>query len=164
MRTPAVLLTALVAALLPLHAQNKPIYKVEITIHDSRSRASLAARWAANCSARLPSSALAAAMRSSFACGAMLQTEFGYLDIGVNIECAVHESNGKAAMHGSIDLTGIAPNEGGPAAPGNNPTIKQTRLDLETILDFGRPTTVASMDDPVTARKLQVEATITGAN
>jgi hypothetical protein len=37
-------------------------------------------------------------------------------------------------------------------------------LELDTIVELGKPAVVASIDDPLTARKLQVEATITRAN
>jgi hypothetical protein len=37
-------------------------------------------------------------------------------------------------------------------------------LELDATVDLGKPTVVASIDDPLTARKLQVEATITRAN
>jgi hypothetical protein len=46
----------------------------------------------------------------------------------------------------------------------HNPTIRQTKLELDTTLDLGKATVVASIDDPLTARKLQVEATVTRAN
>jgi hypothetical protein len=45
-----------------------------------------------------------------------------------------------------------------------NPTIRQTRLDLDTTVELGKPTEVASIDDPLTSRKLQVEVTVTKAN
>jgi hypothetical protein len=45
-----------------------------------------------------------------------------------------------------------------------SPTIGQTKLELDATLELGKPTTVASIDDPVNARRLQVEVTITKAN
>jgi hypothetical protein len=46
----------------------------------------------------------------------------------------------------------------------HNPIVKQTRLDLEAVVELGKPTVVASIDDPLTTRKLQVEVTVSKAN
>lgn len=69
-----------------------------------------------------------------------------------------------AGDQGSLDMSNVAANESGPIAGVRNPTIKQTKLELDTIVELGKPAVVASIDDPLTARKLQVEATITRAN
>ena len=45
-----------------------------------------------------------------------------------------------------------------------NPVIRQTKLSVDAVVELGKPTVLASIDDPLTARKLQVEATITRAN
>jgi hypothetical protein len=42
-----------------------------------------------------------------------------------------------------------------------NPIIGQTKLNLDTAVDLGKPTIVAAIDDPLNARKLQVEAIVT---
>ncbi len=89
----------------------------------------------------------------------LVNTQYTYLDVGVNIECVVSEMNGKIAMHGSLDLSGVAPAEGGRGTP-QNPTLVQTKLELETLLELGRPTVIASIDDAATARQIEVEATV----
>ena len=96
---------------------------------------------------------------------AKVNTQFTYMDTGVNIECTVRESGGKVALHGSLDLSTIARHDAEPGAIDvPSPTIGQTKLELDATLELGKPTTVASIDDPVTARQLRVEATITSSN
>lgn len=91
-----------------------------------------------------------------------MSTQFTYVDVGVNIDCFVQRVGAKVLLRGSLDLSNATD---GPSMGGvRNPTIRQTRLDLHTSIEFGKPTVVASIDDPITARKLQVEATITKAN
>jgi hypothetical protein len=87
-------------------------------------------------------------------------TQFTYLDIGVNIDCTVDEHNGKYLMHADMDLSTVIPAERtGGAVP--NPTISQIKINMETTLTPGKPTVVASFDDPATSRKFDVDVTLT---
>jgi hypothetical protein len=45
-----------------------------------------------------------------------------------------------------------------------NPIIGQLKINVDTLLNSGRPTVVASIDDPMTLRKFDVEATVTRVN
>jgi len=171
------LAAATLAAWLPLHAQTSkeavPLYKVEINFRDGAESGSLTDRRytmlvtdsrKAVFKVGSKSPAVTGSIEPQTA-GSMVNTQFTYLDIGVNIECFVQGAGTRATMHGSLDLSNIGPSEGAPLVSGvRNPTIRQTRLDLETNMELGKPTVVASIDDPITARKLQVEATITRAN
>jgi len=95
----------------------------------------------------------------------MVNTQYSYIDVGVNIECVVSEMNGKVAMHGSLDLS-TATEHGAAQGAANppNPTVGQTKLDIDTAVELGKPTVIASIDDPVNLRKLQVEATVAKVN
>jgi type II secretory pathway component GspD/PulD (secretin) len=95
--------------------------------------------------------------------GATANTQYTHIDVGVNIECVVRESGGKIALHGLLDVSDIAPHDSS-AASARNPTIRQTKLELDTTIELGKATVVASIDDPATARKLRVEATVTKAD
>lgn len=94
--------------------------------------------------------------------GALTNTQFTYVDVGVNIECTAREAeSGRIALHGDIDLsTAITPEK--PPAPA--PTISQIRLSFDTAIPPGKATTVAGFDDPVTARKFDVEVTAAKVN
>lgn len=84
-------------------------------------------------------------------------TDYSYIDVGATLECLVADVGSKYAMHGLVSLSAVDTEK--PRNP--NPTLGQTRLEWDTAVDPGRPTVIASIDDPVNSRKLQVEATVT---
>ena len=88
---------------------------------------------------------------------AMTNTQFTYVDVGVNIECTVADQGGMVGIHTDLDLSGAVNDRN---ATGN-PVISQIKLVIDTALAPGKPTIVASFDDPVTSRKFEVEATVT---
>jgi len=185
MRTSGALAAAAVlAALLPVHAQDRKdpgpgvyapgLYKVEIAIRDGRDAAATAERRYTLLVNDRQKAVLKIGSRNpvvtgSFqpsTAGAMANTQFTYVDVGVNIECTVRdETGGKIALHGVLDLSDIAPPDSAPAAAaaGHNPIIRQTKLELDTTVEPGKPRVVASIVDPATTRKLVVEATVTKA-
>jgi len=176
----ALLAAAVLTALLPLHAQDRKepasgpgLYKVEIDFHDGHDAAAMTNRRYTLLVKDSTKAIFKVGSRNPTAsgsfqpavAGSMANTQYTYLDTGVYIECTVHESGGKIALHGSLDLSEIAPHDSAPASAGvRNPTIQQTKLDLDTTVELGKPTVVASIDDPATARKLLVEATVTKAD
>jgi len=95
----------------------------------------------------------------------LVNTQYTYLDVGVNIECVVSEMNGRTAMHGDLDLSTVmqpdAPRSG---ANPPNPTVVQTRLQVDTAIEPGKPTVIGAIDDPATARQFQIEALVTRVN
>lgn len=183
MRTLAVPLAVVaLAALLPVHSQDRkesapasPLYKVEIDIHDTGDADARTDRrytmllddsrkgvFRVGNKVPVASGSFQPGVGSA---GAVVNTQYTYLDIGVNIECTVHEVGGKVSLRGGLDLSTVVKHDGAPGAANlPNPTIGQTKLEIEATIELGRPTVVAAIDDPVTARKLQVEATVTKAN
>jgi hypothetical protein len=171
----ALLAAAVLAALVPLHAQDRKsgpgLYKVEFVFHDGRDAAAMTDRRYTLLVNELQKAVFKIGSRNPIVsgsfqpatAGSVTNTQYTYVDIGVNIECVVRESGGKIALHGSLDLSDIAPHDS-TAASARNPTIRQTRLELDTTVELGKPTVVASIDDPATARKLLVEATVTKAD
>ena len=84
------------------------------------------------------------------------------MDVGVNIDCLVQENAGKMLMHADMDMsTAIAPDKGNPIS---NPTISQIKVEIDTAVMPGKPTVVASFDDPVPSRKFEIEAVATKVN
>jgi hypothetical protein len=87
-------------------------------------------------------------------------TQYTYIDVGMNIECVVNDNNSNLTLHADLDISGaVMPEKGPNAAPA--PTISQIRLSLDTAVAPGKPTVVASFDDPVTSRKFDVDVAIT---
>ena len=146
------------------------IYKVEFDIHDSGDAAGKVRHYTLVTSAnqkavfkvgnRVPV-ATASFQPSTGGAATSPVTQVTYLDVGVNIECNLGDRNGRLMMSGSIDISTI-PHEA--ASAGGNPTITQTKLQLETAVDPGKPSLVAAIDDPVTARQFRIEATVTRVN
>jgi hypothetical protein len=96
---------------------------------------------------------------------ALASTQYTYIDVGVNIECSVRETDGtKLGMRASIEISSVVPPDKLVVAAADHPIIGQLRMGIDTLLDPGQPMVVASIDDPVTARKLEVEATVTKMN
>ena len=63
-------------------------------------------------------------------------------------------------MHADLDIsTAVMPDKTASAV--QNPTISQIRLNIDTTIPPGKPTVVASFDDPVTARKFDIDVAIT---
>ncbi len=157
------LLAAILAA--PLCAQpQRDVYKVDFTVRDSGD--------AGGKTGRKYSMMVNAGTKGVFKIGNRVpvttgspgtgqNTQFTYVDVGVNIECTVQDAGGgKAAMRGDLDLsTAITQDKPAPA-----PTISQIRISFDTALPQGKATPVASFDDPVTSRKFDLEATITKVN
>ncbi len=165
---------ACLIAILPALAQDKKgpadnaFYRVQFTIQDGSDPASKTVRTysmitAANRKAvfkvgdRVP--VTAAFQPSGPGVNPIVNTQ--YLDIGVTIECLIFDLGGKLAMHGNIDLSAVDRHDAKPGAGAANPTVGQTRIELDTAVEPGKPLVVASIDDPVNVRKLQVEATVT---
>jgi hypothetical protein len=171
------------AALLMLqgsvHAQEPrgpALYKVEFTIRDGAGAAAKVRRYSLltapgekavfKVGNRVPTAT------GSFQPGAggvginpLVNTQYTYLDVGVNLECTVVEAGpNRLAMRGLIDISSIVQHQAAQGATPPNPTVAQTRLQLDTSIEPGKPTVVASMDDPETTRQFQVEATVTRVN
>jgi hypothetical protein len=163
MRT-ALLLAAVMLA--PLYGQPRDVIKVDFTIRDTGDAGGKSGRkysMLLNTSQkgtfkignRVP-------MATSSSSGVGVNTQFTYVDVGVNMDCIVQENGGKMTMHADMDLsTAIAPEKGSPIS---NPTISQIRVSIDTAISPGKPTVVASFDDPVTSRKFEVEAVATKVN
>jgi len=176
----ALLIPALFMPLLPVHAQEKKdtepaAYKVEFAIRDNADSAKTARRYtlrmdgdrryAFKVGSRVP-----VAVRSSqpgagdSGAGPAVNTQYTYLDVGVNIESMIIETNHRYTLRGSLDISTIVQHDAAHGANPPSPTVAQTRMDIGTGIELGQPTVIATIDDPVTARQFQVEATVTRVN
>ncbi|HWC97375.1 MAG TPA: hypothetical protein VG456_11510 [Candidatus Sulfopaludibacter sp.] len=175
--------SALIAAalLLPAYAQERNVgpatYKVEFNIRDGSDAASRTVRHYTLLMQTGHKSLFRVGNRVPVASGSfqpgtggvginpLVNTQYTYLDIGVNIECVINEVNGHIEMQGNLDFSTISKTEAPPnAANPPNPTVVQTRLDLLTTMEPGKATAIAAIDDPVTTRHFQVEAIVTRPN
>lgn len=99
---------------------------------------------------------------TSSSSGGMTNTQFTYIDVGVNIDVTLMQDlAGRIGMHSDMDMSTAITNE---KTPGMSPTISQIKVAISTAIPPGKPTIVASFDDPVTTRKFDIEALVTKVN
>ncbi len=91
-------------------------------------------------------------------------TQFTFFDVGVNIDTTVREQDGKILLSSSLDMTNpVEPKQ--PAGPVTlPPTVSQIHIAVNALVTPGKPTMVASVDDPVTQHHFEVEALVTKAD
>lgn len=82
-----------------------------------------------------------------------------YVDLGVNIDATVREQNGTFPLRAEIEVSSADKPEAVP-----QPVIGQMRISLNTTVVLGKTTQVASVDDPVTHRKFEVDVLVTKVN
>ena len=154
------MVAALLGPGLVAHAQDKP-YKVDFTIRDTGD--------AGGKTGRKFSMLVSPSHKTTFKVGNRVpmvtgsaggNVQFTNVEVGLNIDCSVNDNNSNLTVHADIDIsTAVTPEKG--ATPPPSPTISQIHLSLDTALTPGKPTVVASFDDPVTSRKFDVDVAIT---
>src|ERR1035438_7631362 len=59
----------------------------------------------------------------------LVNTQFSYIDVGMNIDCTVNEAGGRFGMHADLDIsTAVMPEKNAV----QNPTISQIKLNVDT--------------------------------
>jgi hypothetical protein len=178
MRSPAILaLASLLAPILPVHAQEKTaepaVYKVEFAIRDGSQAAQTGRRYTMVVSAnekgifrigeKVPY-ATSSLQPGIGGAGPQPLMQYTYLDTGVNIECRLRELNGKITLNADLDISAVRQHGKTDTLNPPNPTVAAIRLGVSTLMSPGKPTQIVSMDDPVTMKKFDVEATVTKLN
>jgi hypothetical protein len=179
MRNPAILaLVGLLAPVLPAHAQEKAgepaVYKVEFTIRDGSQAAAQAGRRYTmlvganekgyfNVGDKVPyaTSSFQPGIGSG---GPPPVMQYTYLDTGVNIDCRITEMNGKITLIAQLDISAVHQHDKAVAMNPPNPTVAQIRLGARALMSPGKPVQIVSMDDPVTMKRFDVDATVTKLN
>jgi type II secretory pathway component GspD/PulD (secretin) len=94
-----------------------------------------------------------------------VNTQYQYFDVGVNIDCWVREGAGKINVKADLDVSTVVQHDRSAAAgTAPNPTISQIKMNVDAMVNPGKPTVVASIDDPVTMRKFDVDVAVTKVN
>jgi hypothetical protein len=92
----------------------------------------------------------------------LVNTQFNYIDVGVNIDAYVIEENGRVMLNSNLDISALVEHKATPPSQVlPNPTVAQIKISQISAVSPGKPAVVASIDDPVTQRKFDVEVTIT---
>lgn len=91
-------------------------------------------------------------------------TQIQYADVGVNLDCRLRETGSKVTMNANLEMSTLIPAEKSAASSVPAPTVGSMRFTIGAVLTPGKTTTIASIDDPVTQRKFDVDATVTKLN
>jgi hypothetical protein len=87
-----------------------------------------------------------------------VQTQFTYLDVGINIDAMLAEDANGLELTSKVEQSSVAP------APVkldevNEPVIRQMVLSNTSLLVPGKPVTLGSLDLPDTTRHIDIEVT-----
>jgi len=170
MRSVALLLAVLSAPLALLHAQPPEVYKVDLTMRDATDQSAKSGRHYVMLVDTHNAGTFKLGNREPVASGSfqpgagansLVNTQYTYIDTGVNIECRLEQpdNNSRLQLRADIDISTVSPPKG--SVP--NPVIGQLKLNITALITPGKRTVVASIDDPVSNRKFDVEALITKA-
>ena len=85
-----------------------------------------------------------------------VQTQFTYLDVGMNFEATLLATGNNAMLKSSVEQSSIAPEQSG-VGP-QDPIVRQTSLKGMFLLSPGKPLILGSVDIPGSTRHLDVEA------
>ena len=92
-------------------------------------------------------------------------TQFQYLDVGVNIDSRVEDSDVPDAgssidLFTSVDMEQLAPDQSAGNRLGS-PVLRQTKFQNENIIPLGKQVLLSSADEVDGTRRLQIEVTAT---
>jgi len=83
-------------------------------------------------------------------------TSSQYMDTGVIIECKLREREGQVVLTADIEISSTpSPPKAADSVP---PSIPAVRSRIDTAVQPGKPTTIVSLEDPVTGHHFDVEA------
>jgi type II secretory pathway component GspD/PulD (secretin) len=93
---------------------------------------------------------------SSGSPGVGVQTQFTYLDVGMNFDATLTAMGENAMLKSSVEDTSAAP-ERSDIAGVREPVVRQSTLKGESLLAPGKPLALGSMDIPGSTTHLQIE-------
>jgi hypothetical protein len=93
---------------------------------------------------------------SSGSPGVGVQTQFTYLDVGMNFAATLTAMGENAMLKSSVEDTSAAP-ERSEIAGVREPVVRQSTLKGESLLAPGKPLALGSMDIPGSTTHLQIE-------
>jgi hypothetical protein len=85
--------------------------------------------------------------------------QYQYNNVGMNIDCRPHEQQEGVALDVTVDFSSVAPPS--ETAPSYNPVFRSNRSEVQTVVPFGKPILVTSLDDVESNRRYEIEVTAT---
>ncbi len=84
---------------------------------------------------------------------------FTYLDVGTNIDCsATQQDDGRFKLQMVLERSSIVPESQTPS--GNNPVVRNFRVDLNPVLKDGQSVESVASTDPLTGHVYKVSVTV----
>lgn len=83
------------------------------------------------------------------------QTQFTYVDVGMNFDATMDELSNGARLRSKVEQLSIAEQTSGVGVA--DPIIRQTTLEGTSFLTLGKPLVLGSIDIPGSTRRLEVE-------
>jgi hypothetical protein len=83
-----------------------------------------------------------------------VQTQFTYLDVGMNIAATITDDASGVQLNSKIEQSSVAP---GPPGFPSDPIVRQIVLENTSMLVAGKPIVLGSLDVPDTMRHLDIE-------
>jgi general secretion pathway protein D len=87
-----------------------------------------------------------------------VQTQYTYIDVGMNFDSTLTSMGDSAILKANVDRSAVAPETSGVGA--QDPIVNQTELSGVFLLTPGKPAKIGSLDMPGTSHRLDIEATI----
>lgn len=81
--------------------------------------------------------------------------DINYIDVGVNIDNRLQESDDGLAIEVNADISSAAES----ATAGAPPILRQARANCEAVVPIGKPSLLFSMDDPASKHRFELEVT-----
>jgi type II secretory pathway component GspD/PulD (secretin) len=86
--------------------------------------------------------------------GAGIQTQFTYLDVGMNIDATLTAIEGGASLKTKVEQSSIG--QTSTIAGVTEPIVRQTVVEGQTLLTLGKPVMISSIDIPNTTRRYDI--------
>ena len=84
---------------------------------------------------------------------------YNYADIGVNIDARLSEGGRGLTLESNIEISSLQTDKAADAT--KPPVIAQVRTNVTNQMPVGRTMVIATIDDPVTLKKFEIEAMLT---
>lgn len=84
--------------------------------------------------------------------------QFNYVDTGLSMDVRLRNIAGKLSLRMDLDLSSV---QAGERAHTGYPPTSNVRTTVQAIVPTKKPTILASIEDPATARRLDIEVTLT---
>ena len=81
---------------------------------------------------------------------------FQYWDVATHVRCKLQEQQSLVRLETQVELTGIDPDT---QSPPRQPTVRNLTANVTSLVTPGKPTAIATLDDPASQRHYDIEVT-----